>query len=112
MSVEARFYVSSVTRNAYNRDASNIELQPVSRGEENKQWAAATPSGQIKLSITNGAASKWFEDRLGLDVAIAFFDRPLPCTHCGKEIRDEPQQPFNEVILHEACRDGFTEKRR
>lgn len=74
MSVVARMYVSTTQRFAYNPESVTVELQAVSRGEENKAWATATPSGSVKLSINNGPAGKWFEERLGKDVLITFED--------------------------------------
>jgi hypothetical protein len=72
MAVVARFYVSQVTRYAYNPAQAQVTLNAVSRGPENKAWAAATPSGTITLNINNGAAGEWFADRLGKDIAITF----------------------------------------
>ena len=86
MSVQARFYVSEITQAAYQPGASTVKLQPVSRGPENKTWAAATPAGSISLTISNAAASTWFVIRLGKEVAITFEDRPLQCVVCHEEI--------------------------
>lgn len=82
MSVQARFYVAEVTRYAYNSDQSKVTLRAVARGEENKSWAAATPSGEITLTIGNANAAKWFADRLGRDVAMTFEDRTELCADC------------------------------
>lgn len=72
MAVLARFYVSQVTRNAYDPGAAAVTLQAVSRGPENKEWAQATPVGQITMTIKNSPAAQFFIDRLGKDVAIRF----------------------------------------
>lgn len=72
MSVKARFYISEVTRRAYNPDHVQVTLQAAGRGEENKDWAAATPSGQIQMTINNPAAASFFGDRLGKDVTLTF----------------------------------------
>ncbi len=72
MKVLARFYVSEVTRRAYDPGAVSVTLQAVGRGPENKAWASATPSGQITMAIKNGDAAAFFGDRLGKDVAITF----------------------------------------
>jgi hypothetical protein len=74
--VTARFHVAEVTRFAYNADNRVVKLRPSTKGEQNKAWAAATPSGEITMTIGNPAASAWFEDRLGQDVAITFDDVP------------------------------------
>ncbi len=86
MTVQARFYVREVTRFAsaamtgWAAPAPTIivKLSPVSgsKGEANKSWASATPSGDITMTIGNPDAAKWFDDRLGQDIAITFADRP------------------------------------
>lgn len=83
MTVQARFYVAEITRYAYNPDQAQVTLRAVSRGEENKTWAAATPAGEMKMTIGNPAAVKWFEERLGKDVALGFEDRQDACVDCG-----------------------------
>jgi len=75
MAVQARFYVASITRHA-NTDQSDVILRPVTRGGANSEWASATPSGKMELTITNAGATSWFNDRLGKEVAITFADRP------------------------------------
>lgn len=79
MAVRAKFYVQQVTKQATGGNwappapAGSVVLQPVLRGEENKEWASATPSGRIEMTI-RGEALPWFEERLGKDVAILFDD--------------------------------------
>lgn len=74
MTVQARFYVASITHTAYGaqRGAVEVKLQAVSRGDQNRQWAAATPSGVITMQVNNEPAAKWFTDMLGQDVDIVF----------------------------------------
>jgi hypothetical protein len=72
MSVAARFYVSGLERNAYQPDATIVKMQPVTRGEQNRDWAAATPSGQIQMTILNSSAAVVFADRLGEEFEITF----------------------------------------
>lgn len=83
--VTARFYVREVTRYAFNNGGYanpapqvSVVLSPVSgaKGEENKKWASATPSGEVKLTIGNPEAAEWFDSMLGKDVAITFEERP------------------------------------
>jgi hypothetical protein len=74
MKVLARFYVQQVTRYAHAPGQVSVTLQAVCRGEENKTWAAATPSGQITMNVNNGSAGGWFAERLGKDIAITFED--------------------------------------
>lgn len=49
MSVEARFYVSEITKQAHSAGSTQVKLQAVSRGEHNKNWAHHTPYGQVAL---------------------------------------------------------------
>ena len=52
-----------------------MKLLPATRGELNKAWASATPSGEITMTIGNPVAASWFEAMLGKDVAITFSER-------------------------------------
>ena len=78
MSVTARFYVSEMTRRAYNPAHAAIKLAPAYRGTENKAWSEATPSGAIELSVTNAAAVEQFDAwmRAGTDIHITFEAAP------------------------------------
>lgn len=70
--VEARFYISGYERNSYDPSVTTVKMQAVSRGEHNKTWAAATPAGQVQMTIRNESAASWFVDRLGKEVAVTF----------------------------------------
>lgn len=74
--VEARFYVAGYECQSWNPDAVNVTLRAVSRGEHNKTWAAATPSGEVKMMILNTSAAAWFTERLGKEVSIVFSEAP------------------------------------
>jgi hypothetical protein len=76
MSVIAKFYVAKLERNAYSPDALSVTLQPVTRGDDNKTWASATPNGKIEMVINNKAAADQFGDRLGQEFLITF--EPVP----------------------------------
>lgn len=86
MSVVARFYVRMIEKNAAQRmdgwaqpaPIITVHLNPVSgsRGEQNKAWAAATPTGNVTMTIGNPDAAAWFEEMLGQDIAITFEARP------------------------------------
>lgn len=89
MSVQARFFVQSITRHAHNPGAGQVKLAAASRGPENKTWATATPAGVIDMTISNPDAMAWFNDRLGKDVAITFEDRTVVCIECHREITIE-----------------------
>jgi hypothetical protein len=71
--VHARFYVAEATMTAYGpKGSGKIKLQAVSRGDQNKQWAEATPGGTIEMAINNPVAFAWFADQIGGDVAVVF----------------------------------------
>ena len=70
--VEARFYISGYKRHAYQPEATTVELQVVSRGEHNKEWEAATPTGRVEMTIRNDSAASWFVNRLGAEVGVTF----------------------------------------
>lgn len=84
MSVQARFFVSETARMAAFSGApaapkpsggGRVVLVPVTRGDANREWASATPSGRIEMTVST-AAFGWFEDRVGREVAVTFEDRP------------------------------------
>lgn len=76
--ITARFHVAEVTRFAYNPNNRVIKLRVSTKGEQNKAWAASTPTGEINMTVGNPIASQWFEDRLGQDIALTFDDVPAP----------------------------------
>lgn len=66
--VRAKMYVDHVDYHAW---GVNVTLRVVSRGEDNKRWAAASPAGTLEITIKNEAASdqfapgqEWFIDML------------------------------------------------
>lgn len=89
MKVQARFYVREVTRFAQSVSQAHangwaapaplvkVVMLPVSgsKGEDNKAWASATPSGEVTMTVGNPAAAEWFDSMLGKDVAITFEER-------------------------------------
>lgn len=73
--VTARFYVAEMTRRAYDPAAAEIVLKPAyNNGSGNEAWAKATPSGEIKLSVSNASAVEWFAEAMGerRDLHITF----------------------------------------
>lgn len=74
MATVARMYVQEISLFAYAPQAKTVKLQVVSRGEENKKWAAATPSGSATLVINNGNAADQFE--LGKEYLVTFEQAP------------------------------------
>lgn len=83
MSVQARFFVQSITKNAM--DQLQVTMRASGRGGENKSWAQYTPSGTLEMLVNNPDAAKWFEDHLGKDVALYFEERPVVCPECKEE---------------------------
>lgn len=58
MTVRAKFYVEEVARTTY---GGRVKLRAVSRGEDNKKWASATPSGELSMTIRNELAVEFFD---------------------------------------------------
>ena len=71
MGVKAMFYVNNVGHNA--SGVGTVSLNAVAKGPY-ANWAKSTPNGTINLTSLNEAATQWFYDRLGKDVAITFGD--------------------------------------
>lgn len=80
--VTARFYVDEITRRAYNPGHAAITLKPAYRGNENKAWSEATPSGEIKLHVSNVAAvdvfAAWMETGQDLHLTFAPVEKAEP----------------------------------
>jgi hypothetical protein len=75
MSVIAKFFVQEVTRRAYNPGACEVKLSAVSRGQDNKSWASATPVGNISMTILNESAAAAFLE-LGDEFYVTFEPAP------------------------------------
>lgn len=65
MTVRGKFYVKAITLTPHN-DGGRVELEAVSRGSRNADWASATPSGSISMYVSNPAAFAFFENVLRL----------------------------------------------
>jgi hypothetical protein len=91
MAVQAKFYVSEVTREGYGpgstgadgkplvvRPKRKVKLQATSRKDESsRKFWEATPYGTIELGLSavdGDAAGIWFEERLGKSVILTFED--------------------------------------
>jgi hypothetical protein len=72
MAVRAKFYVHALSRQAWDPDALKVTLSVVTRGEENRDWAAATPSGTIEMMIKNSGAAAQFAEALGKEFDVLF----------------------------------------
>ena len=67
--VRAKFYVQSVT--VYSGGFNEVSLRPVTASsEENKKFWQATPSGELKMSISVPETAKLFQP--GVEILIDF----------------------------------------
>lgn len=55
--VRAKFYVQEISLFGW---ATQIKMNVVTKGEENKEWAAATPVGTISMNVKNEHAAEQF----------------------------------------------------
>ena len=55
--VVAKFYVTEL---AWRQWGVEVKLQAVTRGEDNKMWASATPVGNLTMTIKNEVAAEQF----------------------------------------------------
>ena len=78
MSVVAKLFVASVTRQAGSPDTVTVSLGAVTRGEENKTWAEATPMAKFEMTIQNPDAAVQF--RLGQEFYVTFEATGAPGT--------------------------------
>lgn len=76
MAVSGRFFVAEVTKFAGRDDQGKVVLRPAYAGGANKEWAAATPSGEIWMSVNNPEAFAEFDAaRLASDDIHITFER-------------------------------------
>lgn len=68
--IRAKLFVSSVERQSSTPDAVKVTLAAVTRGEENKTWAEATPAATFSMQIQNPDAVAAFE--LGQEFYVDF----------------------------------------
>lgn len=67
MAVTAKFRVNRKTDMKW---AHEVELVPDYADGKNKEWAEATPSGMIRLTIKNSLAADQFEPNQGYTVTF------------------------------------------
>lgn len=70
MTIRAKLYVAAVERQASTPDAVKVVMNAVTRGEDNKTWAEASPSGRFEMQIQNPLASSQFS--LGQEFYVDF----------------------------------------
>ena len=59
MAVTAKFKVSRISKMDW---ATEVELTPDYAAGRNKEWAAATPAGMIRMTIRNEVAADQFSE--------------------------------------------------
>lgn len=110
MSVEARFYLQSITDHA--GGSFEVKLAPVTRGDHNRKWSSATPGGSLSLFITNRGALPFFKDLLGAnrDVRLLLEAAPWPQDpsddHGFEPSRQEPGQSYPPEASCRHCGQG------
>lgn len=82
MAVQAMFWVTRVTKVVVSGGLlmREVELTAKTRHEstDNVDWSKYTPSGSIKMMVTQDAAGEWFEELLANDVAVTFTKAVAP----------------------------------
>lgn len=79
MAVRAKFFVAQINQYAHlsgyaaPAPAGEVIMRPVTRGEDNAEWASATPSGEFKMTV-RGDAFPWFQSRIGKEIHIFIED--------------------------------------
>lgn len=73
--VRAKFFVSEIRFTSW---GGGVTLQAVCRGEDNKEWASATPTGTITMGISNALALDTFKpgDEYFVDFTPAIKGQP------------------------------------
>ena len=69
--VRAKFWVVEATKTT---SGGRVLLHAVCRGQDNKTWAAATPTGKIEMQINNESALAQFNP--GDEVYVDFSPAP------------------------------------
>lgn len=78
MGVRAKMFVQEISRTTY---GGRVKLSVVTRGEDNKAWASATPSGTLELTVRNEIALEVFTDP-GREFYVDF--TPVPVAAQGE----------------------------
>lgn len=68
--VRAKLYVSGIGRDVNAPDSINVHLAAVTRGDDNKTWAEASPSAEFRMTINNPSAAAFFV--LGQELYVTF----------------------------------------
>jgi hypothetical protein len=74
--IRAKMYLESITHTTW---GTQVALRAVTKGEENKDWSAATPTGTLNLTIKNEKAAERFKlEDLGSEFYVDI--TPAPAT--------------------------------
>lgn len=78
MSVSARFYVQHIEPPPEGSSQGTVvNLGAVCRGAHNKEWASATPAGNVRMVIRNDLAAQQFEQGEEYEVVFRKVTRPV-----------------------------------
>lgn len=86
--VSSKWYVTSV-------EGQQVNLNPVCRGVENREWASATPGGSMTMFITNPAALEQFTR--GEEYEVVFTHSPKPLPGDGHDVEVVEQIGWNSL---------------
>lgn len=107
----ARFYIASTEEFGRPDDeghcSGKVTLNAVSRGDQNKQWASATPSGTLTMHINNGRAFEALRavQRAGLDVDVLLTPVPAHNPDDGHPFRQSTMPPGSSYGGEGTCGD-------
>lgn len=94
--IRGKFYLSGIRLENW---GAHIELTAVSRGARNADWASATPSGKIELTVNNPEAIDEFVKALkhkgGPEFFIDMTHAPLAWPEDGHEFVPSPEKHYN-----------------
>ena len=97
MSVSAKFYVSKI-------EGQQVNMYPVCRGVENRQWASATPGGNLLMVISNPDALAQFTAGEEYEVLFTHAAKPLPGDgHQVRAIEQTAQTDGKTYYVCETC---------
>lgn len=89
MPVSSKWYVSRI-------EGQLVSLHPVCRGVENREWATATPGGQMSMVIQNEAALQQFT--VGEEYEAVFVHKPKPAPHDGHKVQVVEQSAYGKTV--------------
>jgi hypothetical protein len=95
MSVSSKWYVQRI-------DSNTVWLMPVCRGVENREWAQATPAGQMHMLIQNEAALSQFT--VGEEFEVVFREVPKPQAGDGHPVKVvEQKDSYGSEKVYYSC---------